>query len=411
MPSSPSAGDQRLEREEAGRTRPGSDDVAGLEALGHLRGRRPLGLLVGDRPVEEAAVAVRRLPGAHRRSRLSGATTPRWPMLPRRPRPGSSGPPPRAMAVWAGAQTQRRGPALPAGRRLGAGPHRAPRRAVLGPAGPTARGRSRRARSTGGGPRHRGARVRRGTGQPAADRAWTDLGEVVQSGGKRVQAWAVEGDLDVTASRAARSRPSGHRARGGARSSPRSTGPVVPARGRRPQAGAGAVSPRRAPARPAGPGRGRRADRPPDSPPGGRPPAKPATASASASRSRPEGASITCSRTPRQMGRVRLLEQGEAGLVGQHGQESPLVRGALGPLDQPRRSSPSTTRLIADSDMAPREASSLIRSDGRGPPRGSPGRSTRSCHPWLTWSSASSTRGTTMKARARARQARSSPRA
>jgi predicted NUDIX family NTP pyrophosphohydrolase len=34
-------------------------------------------------------------------------------------------------------------------------------------------------------------------GQPAPERDWVDLGEVVQSGGKRVRAWAAEGDFDV----------------------------------------------------------------------------------------------------------------------------------------------------------------------------------------------------------------------
>ncbi len=36
-------------------------------------------------------------------------------------------------------------------------------------------------------------------GSPPPTGPWTDLGEVVQSGGKRVRAWAVEGDLDETA--------------------------------------------------------------------------------------------------------------------------------------------------------------------------------------------------------------------
>jgi predicted NUDIX family NTP pyrophosphohydrolase len=35
-------------------------------------------------------------------------------------------------------------------------------------------------------------------GQPAPVTDWSDLGEVVQSGGKRVHAWAAPGDLDVT---------------------------------------------------------------------------------------------------------------------------------------------------------------------------------------------------------------------
>jgi len=35
-------------------------------------------------------------------------------------------------------------------------------------------------------------------GHPAPTSEWVDLGEVVQSGGKRVHAWAAEGDLDVT---------------------------------------------------------------------------------------------------------------------------------------------------------------------------------------------------------------------
>ena len=35
-------------------------------------------------------------------------------------------------------------------------------------------------------------------GHPAPTSGWVDLGEVVQSGGKRVHAWAAEGDLDVT---------------------------------------------------------------------------------------------------------------------------------------------------------------------------------------------------------------------
>ena len=35
-------------------------------------------------------------------------------------------------------------------------------------------------------------------GHPAPTSGWVDLGEVVQSGRKRVHAWAAEGDLDVT---------------------------------------------------------------------------------------------------------------------------------------------------------------------------------------------------------------------
>jgi predicted NUDIX family NTP pyrophosphohydrolase len=35
-------------------------------------------------------------------------------------------------------------------------------------------------------------------GHPPPTSGWIDLGEVVQSGGKRVRAWAAEGDLDVT---------------------------------------------------------------------------------------------------------------------------------------------------------------------------------------------------------------------
>jgi predicted NUDIX family NTP pyrophosphohydrolase len=34
-------------------------------------------------------------------------------------------------------------------------------------------------------------------GHPAPTADWIDLGEVVQSGGKRVHAWAAQGDLDV----------------------------------------------------------------------------------------------------------------------------------------------------------------------------------------------------------------------
>jgi predicted NUDIX family NTP pyrophosphohydrolase len=34
-------------------------------------------------------------------------------------------------------------------------------------------------------------------GQPPPDSGWIDLGEVVQAGGKRVRAWAAEGDLDT----------------------------------------------------------------------------------------------------------------------------------------------------------------------------------------------------------------------
>ncbi len=34
-------------------------------------------------------------------------------------------------------------------------------------------------------------------GQPPPPGPWRDLGEVTQAGGKRVRAWAVEGDLDV----------------------------------------------------------------------------------------------------------------------------------------------------------------------------------------------------------------------
>lgn len=36
-------------------------------------------------------------------------------------------------------------------------------------------------------------------GSPAPDGPAIDLGEIRQSGGKRVRAWAIEGDLDVTA--------------------------------------------------------------------------------------------------------------------------------------------------------------------------------------------------------------------
>ncbi len=35
-------------------------------------------------------------------------------------------------------------------------------------------------------------------GQPPPTSGWTDLGEVVQSGGKRVRAWAAEGDFELT---------------------------------------------------------------------------------------------------------------------------------------------------------------------------------------------------------------------
>ena len=36
-------------------------------------------------------------------------------------------------------------------------------------------------------------------GAPAPGPPWVELGEVVQAGGKRVRAWAVEGDLDTSA--------------------------------------------------------------------------------------------------------------------------------------------------------------------------------------------------------------------
>ena len=36
-------------------------------------------------------------------------------------------------------------------------------------------------------------------GHPPPTSGWVDLGEVVQAGGKRVHAWAVHGDFDVTA--------------------------------------------------------------------------------------------------------------------------------------------------------------------------------------------------------------------
>jgi predicted NUDIX family NTP pyrophosphohydrolase len=35
-------------------------------------------------------------------------------------------------------------------------------------------------------------------GAPPPDAPWTDLGEIVQRGGKRVHAWAARGDLDVS---------------------------------------------------------------------------------------------------------------------------------------------------------------------------------------------------------------------
>jgi len=35
-------------------------------------------------------------------------------------------------------------------------------------------------------------------GCPAPATGWVDLGEVVQSGGKRIRAWAAEGDFEVT---------------------------------------------------------------------------------------------------------------------------------------------------------------------------------------------------------------------
>jgi predicted NUDIX family NTP pyrophosphohydrolase len=35
-------------------------------------------------------------------------------------------------------------------------------------------------------------------GAPPPDLPWTDLGEIVQRGGKRVHAWAARGDLDVS---------------------------------------------------------------------------------------------------------------------------------------------------------------------------------------------------------------------
>ncbi len=47
------------------------------------------------------------------------------------------------------------------------------------------------------------------------------LGEVTQNSGKRVTAWALEGDLDVSE---VRNNCSGHPGRGGGRSSPSSTG-------------------------------------------------------------------------------------------------------------------------------------------------------------------------------------------
>ena len=64
-------------------------------------------------------------------------------------------------------------------------------RSDLGLDDPEGRGRSRR-----GADRRRPTRVRRGDRQRRAAREPIDLGEIFQKSGKRVVAWALEGDLD-----------------------------------------------------------------------------------------------------------------------------------------------------------------------------------------------------------------------
>ena len=62
-------------------------------------------------------------------------------------------------------------------------------------------------------------------GSPCPDGEALELGEIRQKSGKRVLAWAVEGDLDADAITSTRSRSSGRPAAAAARSSPRWTAP------------------------------------------------------------------------------------------------------------------------------------------------------------------------------------------
>ena len=199
-------------------------------------------------------------------------------------------------------------------------------------------------------------------GTPPPTRAWTDLGEVIQSGGKRVHAWAVEGDLDGPRSTAARSRSSGHRARGVARASPRSTGPSGSTRRSPSSSWSGAGRPSSSACSTSWT-RTRPASRPPPRTP--RPAdirrrTAPPPRRLRRGRDPTGGASRARARRPGGWGTPPRA--GET-LVGQDGQEAPAVRRAPGPVDQaPADQSvdhPADRRL---SDIAPRAASSLIRS-------------------------------------------------
>ena len=383
-------GDQRLDGEPAGAARPDADDVTGLvRRLAICAAAARLASSLATGPVAELAVVERHLPGAHASSRLSGsqsavaldATQAPAPLL------GTA-----AAGHWQCERVPKRSAGLLLFRRGGGSASRScscTRAGRSGPGATTARGRSRRARSTRRRPRApRRREFEEELGQPAArpglDRprrggpVRRQAGPGVGGrGGPRRRAAIASNTFEMRVATALGAAPGVPRGR---------PGRVVPTRGRRPQAGAGAGRPSSSACSctelDAGPGR--LADSPRLGLAARRHPAdEPRHRSASASRSRPARWPHHVLAHAGQMGGVGLREQGEP-LVGQHGQQAPAVRRAPGPLDQ----APAHESVDHPADRAERHGAA-----GR-PARSSEaavgglrevhrGRSTRSCvTPW-----------------------------